>query len=35
VITAVSGLMILLASALVLVVEYCFGVLRLIANEQK
>lgn len=35
VITAVSGLMIILASALVLVVEYCFGVLRLIANEQK
>jgi putative spermidine/putrescine transport system permease protein len=35
VITAVSGLMILLASALVLVVEHFFGVLRLIANEQK
>lgn len=35
VITAVSGLMTILASALVLVVEYFFGVLRLIANEQK
>jgi ABC-type spermidine/putrescine transport system permease subunit II len=35
VITAVSGLMIILASTLVIVVEYFFGVLRLIANEQK
>lgn len=34
VVTSVSGLMIIIATALVLVVEKLFGVLRLIANEQ-
>ena len=34
VITAVSGLMVVLATGLVLIVEKFFGALRLIANEQ-